>query len=60
MLNLSIGSALLLRETLRSSTNGGSQPTADAALSEQGVFKLSSRDALILLGLRTDLPNAGM
>ncbi|XP_066210428.1 RAD50-interacting protein 1-like isoform X1 [Saccopteryx leptura] len=56
VLNLSIGSALLLKEVLQSAPG---QPPATAALNEVGVYKLAQQDVEILLNLRTNWPNTG-
>ncbi|XP_015685160.1 RAD50-interacting protein 1, partial [Protobothrops mucrosquamatus] len=66
VLNLNIGSALLLRDVLQSApeTRTGinfpsNQPTAVAALNELGIYKLAPKDVEILLNLRTNWPNTG-
>ncbi|KAL7976283.1 hypothetical protein Chor_002502 [Crotalus horridus] len=66
VLNLNIGSALLLRDVLQSGpeTRTGisfpsNQPTAVAALNELGIYKLAPKDVGILLNLRTNWPNTG-
>ncbi|XP_055276714.1 RAD50-interacting protein 1 isoform X1 [Moschus berezovskii] len=56
LLNLNVGSALLLRDVLQS-TSG--QPPATAALNEVGIYKLAQQDVEILLNLRTNWPNTG-
>ncbi|XP_016060246.1 PREDICTED: RAD50-interacting protein 1 isoform X2 [Miniopterus natalensis] len=56
ILNLNIGSALLLKDVLQS-TSG--QPPATAALNEVGIYKLAQQDVEILLNLRTNWPNTG-
>ncbi|XP_015426737.1 PREDICTED: RAD50-interacting protein 1 isoform X2 [Myotis davidii] len=56
ILNLNIGSALLLKDVLQS-TSG--QPPATAALNEIGIYKLAPQDVEILLNLRTNWPNTG-
>uniref|UniRef100_A0A8D1RRT8 RAD50-interacting protein 1 n=3 Tax=Sus scrofa TaxID=9823 RepID=A0A8D1RRT8_PIG len=56
ILNLNVGSALLLRDVLQS-TSG--QPPAAAALNEVGIYKLAQQDVEILLNLRTNWPNTG-
>ncbi|XP_006198565.1 RAD50-interacting protein 1 [Vicugna pacos] len=56
VLNLNIGSALLLKDVLQS-TSG--QPPATAALNEVGIYKLAQQDVEILLNLRTNWPNTG-
>ncbi|XP_042191610.1 RAD50-interacting protein 1 [Callorhinchus milii] len=64
VLNLNMGSALLLREMLQTPSNSDTVsnsklPSATAALNEIGVFKLAPRDVEILLNLRTNWPNTG-
>ncbi|XP_034289529.1 RAD50-interacting protein 1 isoform X2 [Pantherophis guttatus] len=66
VLNLNIGSALLLKDVLQSATETRSgiafhsnQPTAVAALNELGIYKLAPKDVEILLNLRTNWPNTG-
>ncbi|XP_047551427.1 RAD50-interacting protein 1 isoform X2 [Lutra lutra] len=56
VLNLNVGSALLLKDVLQSSSG---QPQATAALSEVGIYKLAQRDVEILLHLRTNWPDTG-
>nr|KAF6470224.1 RAD50 interactor 1 [Molossus molossus] len=56
ILNLNIGSALLLKDVLQS-TSG--QYPATAALNEVGIYKLAQQDVEILLNLRTNWPNTG-
>lgn len=56
VLNLNVGSALLLKDVLQS--NSG-QPQATAALNEVGIYKLAQQDVEILLNLRTNWPNTG-
>ncbi|XP_058510956.1 RAD50-interacting protein 1 [Ochotona princeps] len=56
VLNLSIGSALLLKDVLQSAS---SQLPATAALNELGIYKLAQQDVEILLNLRTNWPNTG-
>ncbi|GAB5568458.1 RAD50-interacting protein 1 isoform X2 [Prionailurus iriomotensis] len=56
VLNLNIGSALLLKDVLQS-TSG--QPPATEALNEVGIYKLAQQDVEILLNLRTNWPNTG-
>ncbi|XP_053110588.1 RAD50-interacting protein 1 isoform X2 [Hemicordylus capensis] len=66
VLNLNIGSALLLKDVLQSATEdrtgttfNSNQPTAMAALNELGIYKLAQQDVEILLNLRTNWPNTG-
>ncbi|KFP00275.1 RAD50-interacting protein 1, partial [Calypte anna] len=64
ILNLNIGSALLLKDVLQSAseketTFKPNQPSATAALNELGVYKLSQKDVEILLNLRANWPNTG-
>nr|XP_006013058.1 PREDICTED: RAD50-interacting protein 1 [Latimeria chalumnae] len=66
ILNLNVGSALLLRDVLQSASENGTgiasfstQPSAVAALNEFGVYKLAPKDVEILLNLRTNWPNTG-
>uniref|UniRef100_A0A8C5SFK4 RAD50-interacting protein 1 n=1 Tax=Laticauda laticaudata TaxID=8630 RepID=A0A8C5SFK4_LATLA len=66
VLNLNIGSALLLKDVLQTATetrtgisSNSNQPTAVAALNELGIYKLAPKDVEILLNLRTNWPNAG-
>ncbi|XP_053263242.1 RAD50-interacting protein 1 isoform X5 [Podarcis raffonei] len=66
VLNLNVGSALLLKDVLHSATENrtettlnSSQPTAMAALNELGIYKLAQQDVEILLNLRTNWPNTG-
>ncbi|XP_069485228.1 RAD50-interacting protein 1 [Ambystoma mexicanum] len=66
ILNLKVGSALLLRDVLQSASENGNetvlktkQPSATAALNEVGVYKLAQRDVEILFNLRTNWPNTG-
>ncbi|XP_028933871.1 RAD50-interacting protein 1 [Ornithorhynchus anatinus] len=56
ILNLNVGSALLLKDVLQSSSE---ESTASAALNEVGVYKLAPQDVEILLNLRTNWPNMG-
>ncbi|KAM9651031.1 RAD50-interacting protein 1 isoform 1-T1 [Trichechus inunguis] len=56
VLNLNIGSALLLKDVLQSAYG---QPPATAALNEIGIYKLAQQDVEILLNLRTNWPNTG-
>ncbi|XP_069318727.1 RAD50-interacting protein 1 isoform X2 [Eulemur rufifrons] len=56
VLNLNIGSALLLKDVLQSAS--GQIPTT-AALNEVGIYKLAQQDVEILLNLRTNWPNTG-
>ena len=56
VLNLNIGSALLLKDVLQSAS--GEHP-ATAALNEVGIYKLAQQDVEILLNLRTHWPNTG-
>ncbi|XP_053464574.1 RAD50-interacting protein 1 isoform X1 [Nycticebus coucang] len=56
ILNLNIGSALLLKDVLQSASG---QLPATAALNEVGVYKLAQQDVEILLNLRTNWPNTG-
>ncbi|XP_048642098.1 RAD50-interacting protein 1 isoform X5 [Marmota marmota marmota] len=56
VLNLNIGSALLLKDVLQSASG---QLTATAALNEVGIYKLAQQDVEILLNLRTNWPNTG-
>ncbi|XP_024414416.2 RAD50-interacting protein 1 [Desmodus rotundus] len=56
VLNLNIGSALLLKDVLQSAS--GEHP-ATAALNEIGIYKLAQQDVEILLNLRTHWPNTG-
>lgn len=56
VLNLNIGSALLLKDVLQSASG---QPPATAALNEVGIYKLAQHDVEILLNLRTNWPNTG-
>lgn len=66
VLNLNMGSALLLRDVLQSAPEPrtgigfhSNQPTAVAALNELGIYKLAPKDVEILLSLRTNWPNTG-
>ncbi|XP_078409312.1 RAD50-interacting protein 1 isoform X1 [Cetorhinus maximus] len=66
ILNLNVGSALLLREVLQTASGNmtdavaySEQPTAIAALNEIGVYKLAPQDVEILLNLRTNWPSTG-
>ncbi|XP_065514377.1 RAD50-interacting protein 1 isoform X2 [Caloenas nicobarica] len=63
ILNLNIGSALLLKDVLQlaseNETLNPNQPSATAALNELGVYKLSQKDVEILLNLRAGWPNTG-
>ncbi|XP_026532983.1 RAD50-interacting protein 1 isoform X1 [Notechis scutatus] len=66
VLNLNIGSALLLKDVLQTATetrtgisSNSNQPTAVAALNELGIYKLAPKDVEILLNLRTNWPNTG-
>lgn len=54
VLNLNIGSALLLKDVLLTVSG---QPPASAALNEIGIYKLAQQDVEILLNLRTNWPN---
>ncbi|KAM4874353.1 RAD50-interacting protein 1 [Thomomys bottae] len=56
VLNLNIGSALLLKDVLQSASG---QPPATAALNELGIYKLAQQDVEILLNLRTHWPATG-
>ncbi|XP_036912949.1 RAD50-interacting protein 1 isoform X1 [Sturnira hondurensis] len=56
LLNLNIGSALLLKDVLQSAPG---EPPATAALNEIGIYKLAQKDVEILLNLRTHWPNTG-
>ncbi|XP_022371175.1 RAD50-interacting protein 1 isoform X1 [Enhydra lutris kenyoni] len=56
VLNLNVGSALLLKDVLQSDSG---QPQATAALNEVGIYKLAQQDVEILLNLRTNWPNTG-
>ncbi|KAM5236534.1 RAD50-interacting protein 1 [Ctenodactylus gundi] len=56
VLNLNVGSALLLKDVLQ--TASGQLP-ATAALNELGIYKLAQQDVEILLNLRTNWPNTG-
>ncbi|XP_044908202.1 RAD50-interacting protein 1 isoform X1 [Felis catus] len=56
VLNLNIGSALLLKDVLQSASG---QPPATEALNEVGIYKLAQQDVEILLNLRTNWPNTG-
>ncbi|KAK6488375.1 RAD50-interacting protein 1 [Huso huso] len=62
VLNLNVGSALLLRDVLRqggSETNSPldpNQPSPVATLNELGIFRLAPSDVEILLSLRTHWP----
>lgn len=56
VLNLNIGSALLLKDVLQSASK---HIPATAALNEVGVYKLAQQDVEILLNLRTNWPNPG-
>nr|XP_008109767.1 PREDICTED: RAD50-interacting protein 1 isoform X3 [Anolis carolinensis] len=66
VLNLNVGSALLLKDVLQSAADNRSgmisssnQPTAVAALNELGIYKLAQQDVEILLNLRTNWPSTG-
>jgi len=63
ILNLNIGSALLLKDVLQSAAEDKTlmpnQPSATAALNELGVYKLAQKDVEILLNLRASWPNTG-
>ncbi|KAG8439940.1 hypothetical protein GDO86_005924 [Hymenochirus boettgeri] len=66
ILNLNVGSALLLRDVLQSSAksvDGTSYnenlTNATASLNELGIFKLAPQDVEILFNLRTNWPNTG-
>ncbi|XP_073184593.1 RAD50-interacting protein 1 isoform X2 [Lepidochelys kempii] len=64
ILNLNVGSALLLKDALHSASENGTildpnQPSATAVLNELGVYKLAQQDVEILLNLRTNWPNIG-
>lgn len=56
VLNLNIGSALLLKDVLQSASG---RPPATEALNEVGIYKLAQQDVEILLNLRTNWPNTG-
>ncbi|XP_030886737.1 RAD50-interacting protein 1 isoform X2 [Leptonychotes weddellii] len=56
VLNLNVGSALLLKDVLQSASG---QPPATEALNEVGIYKLAQQDVEILLNLRTNWPNTG-
>ncbi|XP_072509199.1 RAD50-interacting protein 1 [Notamacropus eugenii] len=56
VLNLNVGSALLLKDVLQSAIE---EPIATAALNELGIYKLAPQDVEILLNLRTNWPNTG-
>lgn len=56
VLNLNIGSALLLKDVLQSASE---HVSATAALNEVGIYKLAQQDVEILLNLRTNWPNTG-
>ncbi|XP_051007445.1 RAD50-interacting protein 1 [Acomys russatus] len=56
VLNLNIGSALLLKDVLQSAPE---HLPATAALNEVGVYKLAQQDVEILLNLRTNWPSTG-
>lgn len=60
ILTLNMGSALLLRDLLRETEEmigpEEQQPSPEAALNEQGVFRLTPYDVTILLGLRASWP----
>ncbi|XP_032160216.1 RAD50-interacting protein 1 isoform X1 [Mustela erminea] len=56
VLNLNVGSALLLKDVLQSDSG---QSQATAALNEVGIYKLAQQDVEILLNLRTNWPNTG-
>ncbi|XP_044533335.1 RAD50-interacting protein 1 [Gracilinanus agilis] len=56
VLNLNVGSALLLKDVLQSAPE---ELTATAALNELGIYKLAQQDVEILLNLRTNWPNTG-
>ncbi|KAK7834912.1 hypothetical protein U0070_022883, partial [Myodes glareolus] len=56
VLNLNIGSALLLKDVLQSASE---HVPATAALNEVGIYKLAQQDVEILLNLRTNWPNTG-
>ncbi|XP_029471185.1 RAD50-interacting protein 1 isoform X2 [Rhinatrema bivittatum] len=64
ILNLNVGSALLLKDVLQSTFESGNgtvlatePPPATAALNELGVYKLAQQDIEILFNLRTNWPN---
>ncbi|XP_069621187.1 RAD50-interacting protein 1 [Ranitomeya imitator] len=66
ILNLSVGSALLLKDVLQSAAQGMDKtapndqvPSSTAALNELGVYKLAPQDVEILFSLRTNWPNTG-
>ncbi|XP_061874958.1 RAD50-interacting protein 1 isoform X2 [Colius striatus] len=63
ILNLNVGSALLLKDVLQSASEkealAPNQPSATAALNELGVYKLAQKDVEILLNLRASWPNTG-
>uniref|UniRef100_A0A7N5JBN2 RAD50-interacting protein 1 n=1 Tax=Ailuropoda melanoleuca TaxID=9646 RepID=A0A7N5JBN2_AILME len=56
VLNLNVGSALLLKDVLQTAAG---RPSATAALNEVGIYKLAQQDVEILLNLRTNWPNTG-
>nr|XP_033813800.1 RAD50-interacting protein 1 isoform X4 [Geotrypetes seraphini] len=65
ILNLNVGSSLLLKDVLQSASDSGNgsmlnseQPSATAALNELGIYKLAQQDVEILFNLRTNWPNA--
>lgn len=65
VLNLNVGSALLLKDVLQPTIDNRSitilntnQPSPVAALNEFGIYKLAQQDVEILLNLRTNWPNA--
>ncbi|XP_069764377.1 RAD50-interacting protein 1 isoform X3 [Narcine bancroftii] len=63
ILNLNVGSALLLREVLQTTSGTAAdavseQPTAFTALNEIGIYKLAPQDVAILLNLRTNWPSS--
>lgn len=61
LLNLLPGSAVLLRDLLKSSESNASEgefiSPACAALQDAGVYRLTSEDALKVLSLRVHLPS---
>ncbi|XP_054669571.1 RAD50-interacting protein 1 isoform X2 [Grus americana] len=63
ILNLNVGSALLLKDVLQSASENETlkpnQPSPTAALNELGVYKLAQKDVEILLNLRASWPNTG-
>lgn len=61
LLNLLPGSAVLLRDLLKSSASTNSEgegvSSSHAALQDAGVYRLTPDDALKVLNLRVHLPN---